>query len=238
MRSHRRVRLLSGSILFGIALASCSDSPTSSSIGRQFDEVAIAEEAETLSGMATNEAGTCPDNFIPKAYESHELDFNGNGFVCVSLVSNDAVDDKLPAEGPETEFAGGHGNFADAGKKGTQNISFSFHGRQNKTMVVKGEFEMHDFANNLRIHGNVTCLTVDGRTATLGGVVDQSTDPKLPVGTAVVWQTVDNGEGINAPVDLISRPSSGGKKDPKDPSCAKVASKHILIESGNIQVLN
>ena len=233
MHLYRRSWFVPGSILLAVALVSCSDTSSLPS-DPQFDEV-LADDAETLLGESVEELGTCAEGWRLVFKPGHATDLNQNDYVCYSDELNVHVDDKLPVEGPETEFAGGHGNYTDAGKKVTQDISFSFHGRQNKSMVVKGEFEFHDQLNNLRIHGNVTCLIVSKNIATLGGVIEQSTDPKLRVGTFVRWQTADNGEGINEPVDFMSRPEAAGKKEV---GCGKFAIKHQLIQSGNIQVLN
>lgn len=223
------------SLLAAVAVTACSDTSTSPPLS--FDEVPIAEEAETLKGDDNTSGGTCPDGYFLEEIEvGLKYDVNRNGYYCYDGFSH-AVDDILTAEGPDTEFAGGHGNFLAAGKKEEQNISFSFHGRQNKTMVVKGEFELHDFANNLRIHGEVNCLVVEKNRAIMSGLITQSTDAKLPVGSSVLWHTFDNGEGINEPVDLISRPTL--VKSPKEGCKGKLAlDKLFLIEAGNIQVLN
>jgi hypothetical protein len=222
--------------VLAIALTACSDPNPSSITSIAYDEVAIAEE-ETLKGDATEQGGWCPEGyFIIEHPVGEKYDVNRNGFICYDGFSH-AVDDVLVLEGADTEFAGGHGNFDDIGKKGeTQHVSFSFHGRQNKTMVVKGEFEMHDFINDLRIHGEVNCLVVEKNTATLSGIITQSTDKKLAVGSSVMWRTVDNGEGINEPVDFISRPVI--VKTSKEGCKGKLpALKEIKILSGNIQVL-
>jgi hypothetical protein len=52
---------------------------------------------------------------------------------------------------------------------------------------------------------DVTCLNVyDGNRAKIGGVIEVSNDPTLPVGTYAWFQVFDNGEGINAPPDRSS----------------------------------
>lgn len=223
-------------IPLAVAFTACSD-PNSSSTPLSFDEVPMAEEAETLAGELEEKGGSCPEGyFIIDVGIGGKADANLNGYACYNGTDS-VIDDTLVVEGAETEFAGGHGNFNDFGKKGIQNVSFSFHGRQNKTMVVKGEFEFHDFANDLRLHGDVNCLIVEKNRAIVGGVVTQSTDAKLPVGSGVIWTTTDNGEGINAPVDFISRPMR--VKSPKEGCKGKIAvPKETLLESGNIQVLH
>jgi hypothetical protein len=214
-----------------MTLAACTD--PSGSI-RMTSAPSAADLLEmTIKGPEVAELGedpgSCPDGFKP--IQTPKGDANGNGWVCYN--GFEIVDDILTPEGAETQFAGGHGNFVFD----KQDISFSFHGKQNKQMVVKGEFEMHDQTNDLRIHGSVTCLSIEGNLARLGGVVEQSTDPSLPVGLLIAWRTVDNGEGINEPVDLLSRPSIVGK-DPKKECQRAIKFNEVKIQSGNIQVLH
>ncbi len=232
---HTRSRW-SGSLvpLVAIVFAACSDPNSSTPLS--FDEVPLEEE--TLKGDDIELGGSCPDGYklLDLGGKLTKVDLNGNGFICTN--GFDEVDDTLVAEGPDTEFAGGHGNFDDVGKKGiTQHVSFSFHGRQNKTMVVKGQFEMHDFINDLRIHGEVNCLIVSKNTAILGGVVTQSTDKQFAVGSSVAWTTTDNGEGINEPVDFISRPAPVKTSKEGCKGLAVPIKKPIQILSGNIQVM-
>jgi hypothetical protein len=194
--------------------------------------VCADERGQVVDDVLEEDPGTCPAGFDLRFKPGGFADLNGNGWICVDANGN-AVDDILREEGPDTEFAGGHGNFIDH----KQDISFSFHGKQNKQMVVKGEFEMHDQTFDVRIHGNVTCLRLEGNRGTLGGVITQSTDPSFSVGQVVVWETVDEGEGINEPVDLLSRPSKGGK-DPKKDCQRGMKFSLVKIQSGNIQVLH
>jgi hypothetical protein len=229
-------------VLGSLAVAACADPSSQTPLSPAFDEIVVeAEPVETLKEEEgpIDEPGTCSTGYeLTLTKKGSLIDQNENGYVCFNPETGDVVDDHLKPEGPDTEFAGGHGNILVQGKKEIpQDISFSFHGRQNKLMVVKGEFEMHDQLNGLRIHGAVTCLRVLGNRATLGGVIDQSTDKQLPVGALVVWETVDNGEGTAGEVpDQLSRPALAGKL-PKE-GCQSIAVKgHPTIVGGNIQVI-
>jgi hypothetical protein len=52
---------------------------------------------------------------------------------------------------------------------------------------------------------NISCLSVDGSDAWLGGTVTQSHDESvLPVGTHWFFRVQDNGQGEAAPPDRIS----------------------------------
>ena len=222
------------SLLAAVAVTACSDTSTSPPLS--FDEVPIAEEAETLKGEGKETGGACLDGWVIIDWPvGVKYDVNMNGFVCWDGVTA-WMDDVLTAEGPETEFAGGQGTYIALGKKGAQNVTFAFHGRQNKTMVVKGQFELNDHANDLHVHGEVTCLIVAKNTAILGGIITQSTDGKLPVGAALFWRATDNGEGINEPVDFVTRPVLS--KTPKEGCKGKFPIEpDMKIEAGNIQVL-
>ena len=70
--------------------------------------------------------------------------------------------------------------------------------------VASGQGEFH-VQGQLMIHFEVNCLSVDGNTAWLGGVVTRSNDlVNIPVGLDFTWQLQDNGEGKNAAPDLQS----------------------------------
>jgi hypothetical protein len=64
--------------------------------------------------------------------------------------------------------------------------------------------------------GKITCMEVydfDGGTgnrAKLGGRIDQSNDPTIPVGTYIWWQTIDNG---NSPGTLPDKSTLSGFGD-------------------------
>jgi hypothetical protein len=103
---------------------------------------------------------------------------------------------------------------------------------------VTGEFELHSEQDaGIRVHGDVTCFTIVGNTARLGGVIERSDTPGL-AGAEVVWTVVDNGEGDNDPPDLTSDfflVGSGGAQF----HCAvgfAFAAPVLPVLSGNLQV--
>jgi len=51
--------------------------------------------------------------------------------------------------------------------------------------------------------GPVTCLTVIGRDAWIGGVIRKSNDPTVE-GLGAWWHVTDNGEGANDPPDVTT----------------------------------
>jgi hypothetical protein len=83
--------------------------------------------------------------------------------------------------------------------------TYAFHASVDGAGNAKGVFELHFSSVDANVHGDVTCLSVVGNFARLTGVVTSSSDATLiPVGTIYHWQAVDNGEGANAPPDLIT----------------------------------
>jgi hypothetical protein len=64
-----------------------------------------------------------------------------------------------------------------------------------------GQFDVRsEEGGGIRAHGSITCLTVDGNVAQLGGTVTQSNLPDF-IGLQLTWLVVDNGEGINSATD-------------------------------------
>jgi hypothetical protein len=52
-------------------------------------------------------------------------------------------------------------------------------------------------------NGPVTCLTVIGNDAWIGGTIQRSNDPTV-VGLGAWWHVTDNGEGANDPADVTT----------------------------------
>jgi hypothetical protein len=77
---------------------------------------------------------------------------------------------------------------------------------------VTGRFvyEQAFLGNTLVFKGPITCLGVyDGFRAKAGGLIEQSNDPDVPVGTFMWWHVHDNGEGGAAPPDQATLPAVG-----------------------------
>lgn len=214
-------------------------------------------DEETLAGPAVGfleepdgEAivASCPPTFpIEVIVKDDATDSNGDHTICTDDKGRRFVDNDFVGELDAPAQVNGHGNFFDAGKKiNQQDISFSFHGMNTGhgskgfSEAAKGEFEYHDQTGQgptLAVHGDVVCLSVLGNTATLVGRVTDSNDLALPVDTVVAWRAQDNGEGINEPVDFVSRPSPIGSKLPKESCAFKLPALTLRnIVSGNIQL--
>jgi hypothetical protein len=79
---------------------------------------------------------------------------------------------------------------------------------------IKGRFvyEQAFLGNTLLFKGPITCIGVyDGFRAKIGGRIEQSNDPDVPVGTFMWWHVHDNGEGGAAPPDQATLPAIGNE---------------------------
>jgi len=82
----------------------------------------------------------------------------------------------------------------------------------------------------------VTCLTVIGNDAWIGGVIRSSNDPTV-VGLGAWWHVTDNGEGGSAPADVTSFLGIGSLAQTKAFCDDHPAYRFpFAIDGGNIQV--
>ena len=116
---------------------------------------------------------------------------------------------------------------------------FSFHASTDNNGNVSGSFEVKSASQDIRLHGDISCLKVltDGKTAFMSGVVTQRTGDGFPgfynVGDVVFFKVQDNGEGSNAAGDKFSDVYTNGI----NPICnAAVPMPLLNIANGNIQV--
>jgi hypothetical protein len=122
--------------------------------------------------------------------------------------------------------------------------TFSYAAREHADGSVSGMFEINLRGVGARAHGRVTCMGVEGNAAWLGGVIEQVVgafpNPAVGVGTPVRWRVVDNGEGANAPADLVSgfNTMAGASPGAELPHCATRPAFPALspLEAGNVQV--
>jgi hypothetical protein len=84
--------------------------------------------------------------------------------------------------------------------------------------------------------GPVTCLTVIGNDAWIGGLVRASSDPTI-VGMGSWWHVTDNGEGANSPPDITTFLGVGTLGQTQAFCDMHPPYKHpFAIGGGNIQV--
>jgi hypothetical protein len=88
-----------------------------------------------------------------------------------------------------------------------QNRTLAFNARRYEDGSASGQFDYQQLAGGevFKFNVDVTCMALyDGNRAKIGGVVKQSNDPTVLVGSFAWFQVFDNGEGANAPPDQSS----------------------------------
>jgi len=116
-----------------------------------------------------------------------------------------------PAAGGEVEWARGSAHWTielpNPFDVVVTNRTLSFDATRLDDGRVSGRFEYHQVAEGVAYKFNVrvTCMHIyDGNRAKIGGEVEVSNDPTVPVGTFAWFQVFDNGEGGGAPPDRSS----------------------------------
>lgn len=106
---------------------------------------------------------------------------------------------------------------------------------------VTGHINYHQIfeGERFRFNATVTCMNVyDGNRVKYGGEVVLSNDPTVPPGTFMWFQSIDNGEGPEAPPDL-STGSGFGTEAENEAFCNSPALPNPIFLAevdGNIQV--
>ena len=142
------------------------------------------------------------------------------------------------AKGRVTQSVTGSGSFVFNGN----NRTFSFTARIHADGSVDGQWQRithNGLPGQSRSHGEITCLTIIGNQAWLGGFKTLSTSGGVePPNNGVVWRVIDNGQGRNAPADQMS--GQGVNRPPGNVAsyCAAAPIGGILFDltAGNIQV--
>ena len=92
--------------------------------------------------------------------------------------------------------------------EGPELTTFSYTAVVGEDGTGTGQFQFNFRALDLVVHGYVTCATVAGNRAWIGGVIEKLTSPDPAdqelVGTDIWWRVTDNGEGNAAAPDLTT----------------------------------
>lgn len=142
-------------------------------------------------------------------------------------------------KGPKLDFVHGTGHFEGPFPPNPTlqlDITMHFNAKSGPSGEdAKGRFFVkRSDPTPLYTRGEVTCLNVVGNTATVGGRVEQTGQPtQSPVGSGVLFQVVDNGQGEQSVVDRMH-----GDSLPQPPeSCpAPTAVTRLDVERGNFGV--
>jgi hypothetical protein len=113
--------------------------------------------------------------------------------------------------------------------------TFSMNARKKADGTVEGRFQVNNHGVPSYAKGIITCFTIVGNQAWIGGIIEKSNSPDL-IGTQRGWRVVDNGEGVNFPPDQVSFLNL---VDDAQFFCVDSIPEWIAlhdIEAGNIQV--
>jgi hypothetical protein len=128
--------------------------------------------------------------FHPAAFGAGDGTWNDQNGADLNAVEGYVVEYDCP-----TLVTGGSVTFSgeDRGNAG-------FNAHRGADTSVKGQAEVHFFGGT-KIHIDVTCLSVWGDDAWLGGVTTRSDNDAYPVGLEWRWRVRDNGQGAAADQD-------------------------------------
>ena len=113
---------------------------------------------------------------------------------------------------------------------------YSFSAIRTPQGKVNGQFEFRAKYGNVevRAHGSVECLTIDGNKARIAGIVRQSSfEEGIPSGSELTWTVTDNGEpgaGHDTASEFLGAPAQAFC------AAAVVSYPEAPIRRGNIQV--
>lgn len=116
--------------------------------------------------------------------------------------------------------------------------TFSFQVRERTDGDVRGTFQLTLHRKPaIKQRGRLTCVSVMGNEAWIGGVFEKADNPDL-VGTGFGFYVRDNGEGRAAPADLVHRFVRGQVPAEWCAETRDVSGSPFLfpVEAGNIRV--
>ena len=99
----------------------------------------------------------------------------------------------------------GSGSHVRVAADGDALTTFAFSALRREDGSTSGQWEYHFRAAGFAMHGTVSCLSVTGNAAWVGGTISKvlSPDPadQALVGVEMWWRSRDNGQGAAAPPD-------------------------------------
>ena len=126
----------------------------------------------------------------------------------------------------------------------TELTTFSFNAIDRGDGTATGNFQYDFRANGFAVGGTITCVTVAGNQAWVGGVVERviTDNPAFEtlLGLEMWWRSIDNGEGTTASPDSTTGLGFGfpGSVITKESWCADQPVALVLreVENGNVQL--
>ena len=114
---------------------------------------------------------------------------------------------------------------------------FTFHALEHPDGSASGSFKVV-LPNGLFFEADVTCLAVDGNTGWVGGVIRDTNAAVVVVGSVSTFYAIDNGEGADAPPDIVSTAAFNGAAGADLAFCAArpLVLAPFTVTEGNVEV--
>jgi hypothetical protein len=140
----------------------------------------------------------------------------------------------LSVEG-EPRLVTGSGHI-DAGD-GVRN--FTFHAVLRPDGSVSGSYQILRTDLGTEFSVDVTCLSIVGNQAWIGGIIASTNDPVVRVGTVSYFYAIDNGEGSDVPADIVSlaRINDLAGRDVEFCTTRPTLLPPRTVQMGNVQIL-
>lgn len=81
---------------------------------------------------------------------------------------------------------------------------FTFHAKEMKNGSAKGSYRIHLTSLGLFFEVDVTCVSTEGSTAWVAGIISDSNADFIEIGSVSYFYAIDNGEGAGSPPDVVS----------------------------------
>ncbi len=113
---------------------------------------------------------------------------------------------------------------------------FTFHAVEHPSGDVSGSYKIV-LPNGLFFEADVTCVTVDGSTGWVGGVIRDTNAGIVDVGSTSMFYATDNGEGGGTP-DIVSLAVINGAPGADQQFCNEqlLELAPLTVTDGNVQV--
>jgi hypothetical protein len=118
------------------------------------------------------------------------------------------------------------------------NRTFSFAATKRADGTVQGELQLNSREFEVAVHIRIDCLRIEGNKAHMSGIITRSSNlAEGEVGELNRLVVQDNGEGPNAPPDMISSiPANAGNADTATCETNPNRVPNRVVERGNVQV--
>ena len=162
----------------------------------------ITNEPFIYTNWTPGEPNNWPDNeesihFTPASFGAGNGTWNDLQNEWRSNVGGYVLEYECP-----TKVTGG-GTVVREDIEGSPREVYGFNAQKMSDATVKGQAEVHFPSDDLNFHVEVSCLSVHGNDAWIGGTIVSSDNPAA-VGLEALWRITDNGQGKNASPDRVS----------------------------------